>query len=426
MRIKINGEVMIAAALYLLIFYLCLPYSMVILNSLLIRVIVFASAALFIIGMIFLGKEKQLLAFLVLFAFILFYWVITWSVQLDTLTYVYYGFVSLIFVFGATTLYYSEDNDLLRRMFLFITIIYFVTAITSIVGLNVYPLAARELARGSTYDTSLDFTTYKNIYRRMNIVSWSQAYGMLFALPAAWMIWKKKRKVFYVVLLAAISVMLVASQITFAVLLAIVLIAGVLISNQSSTKTIVITIILALAAILILINLDEVLGVVIELSKQVGFDFLATKLNDLRVLLLYGNAVGDAGARGMLYQKSFNTFLNSPLVGLVFKGKASMDQIGYHSEFFDFLGTFGFIGMMVMITSFVAYFRFLKRTEKDSRRDLMIIFLGFMVLFVLNPVFNSPQIFVGAFLYPLLASRYCRIGESEKRHLIPIIIKIHR
>ena len=100
MRIKINGEVLIIGSLYLLVFYLCLPFSMVVLNSILIRLLVIVSAALFVIGLIITNRLKQLIVFLVLFLFTLVYWIITWSVQLDSLSYVYYSFASLLFVFG--------------------------------------------------------------------------------------------------------------------------------------------------------------------------------------------------------------------------------------------------------------------------------------------------------------------------------------
>lgn len=418
MKIKINGEAMIVVAMYLLVFYLCLPFSMTILNSMMIRLTVLISTCLFLLGMIVLNKWKQILSFSILFIFMLLYWQITWRSQLDTISYVYYCFASLIFVFSGMILYYGKNESILRHLFLFITVIYFVTALTSIVGLNVYPLAARELGRGSTYDTSLDFTTYKEIYRKMNIVSWSQAYGMLFAIPVSLMIWKKKKKAFYIVLLTAVSLMIVASQITFAVLLAIVLVAIIIISKENSTKTIFSMAFLAIIGIITFMNLEEVLTAAVNLSEQSGLDFLTTKLNDLKILLVYNSAVGDASARWELYQMSMQTFFASPFFGLMFDSGSSSEMIGFHSEFFDFVGTFGLIGLIVVIVSFAGYFVFLRRTEQGSRRDLTICFLGFIGLFILNPVFNSPQIFVGAFLYPLLASKYCEMCVAKKKQKV--------
>lgn len=422
MKIKINGEVMIAAAMYLLIFYLCLPFSMTMLDSFLIRLIILISTGLFLLGMILLNQWKQILSLFILFLFLFLYWQITWEPHLDAMSYVYYCFVSLAFVFGGMMLYDGMDENLLKHLFLFVTAIYLITAITSIIGLDVYPLAARELARGSTYDTSLDFTTYKEIYRKMNIASWSQAYGMLFAIPVSFMVWKRKRKPFYIALLAAVAIMLVASQITFAVLLAIVLIAASILCSESKNKTIFITLLFSIIAVIILINLEGILTSAVSLSEEAGFEFLTTKLNDMKMLLIHRDAVGDAHARGRLYQTSIKTFFDSPIFGLMAAGSASLNTIGYHSEFFDFIGTFGLVGLFVMITSFVGYFRFLKKTR--CPKELAIIFVGFIGLFIFNPVFNSPQVFAGAFLYPLLACRYCSMRETEKQRKVILRRKV--
>ncbi len=418
MRIKMNGETLIAASMYLLIIYLCLPISMTYLNSVLIRVIVLVSTLAFVAGMAIMNKWKQLAAFAGLFVFTILFWAITWRVQLDTISFVYYCFASLTFVFGGMALYSSGDETMLKRLFIFLTVIYFITAITTILGLNVYPLAARELARGSTYDTSLDFTARKNIYRSMNIASWSQIYGMLFAIPASLFIWKKKRNLFFLVFCVVLGVMMVFSQITFAVLLAIALVFGMLILRESTAKTVIASLVILIIALLVLINLEGILNFAVQVSNDAGLDFLSTKLGDLQTLLLYRNAVGDASSRGELYGRSFDTFLHSPIAGLLIGGKAGLDNIGYHSDFLDMMGTFGLVGLIVMIISVSKYFSFLRRVESDTKRELMIIMIGFLVLFVLNPVFNSPQIFAGAFLYSMLADRFCRMEAKNKKKMI--------
>ncbi len=400
--------------MYLLFFYLCLPFSMILLNSFLIRLLVIVSVGLFAAAQMIMNNWKQLAVFFLLFAFAFLYWLISWRTNLDSDVFVFYCLLSLVFVMGAITLYRSQDEAMLRRLFLFMTILFFVTAITSILGLRVYPLATRELGRGSTYDTSLDFSERKALYRRMNIVSWPQAYGMLFSAAAAMIVWKKKRKFFFLLYVFAVVVMLVASQLTFAVLLTAVLLAALSIRRESKQKTIILSVLLLLVAILLLLNLKTVLTTAVAWSAQTGLDFLSTKLNDLKILLTEKSAMGDASARGALYQKSLNTFLKSPVYGLIGK-KASMEQIGFHSDFFDILGTFGLIGLIVVAVSFAQYRRFIHTTGKENTTDLTIVFLGFAGLFIFNPVLSSPQIFAGAFLYPLLAERYCVFNTAGLR-----------
>lgn len=418
MRIKINGEKFIAISLILLIIYLCLPISMSFLSSLLIRGIVVISSASFLVGMILLNKWKQLMVFAGLFLFAFLFWYKTWITQLDTLAYVFYCFASLIFVFGGIALYSSNNESMLKRLFIFITIIYFVTSITTIAGLNVYPLAVREFARGSTYDTSLDFNLRKNIYRRMNIASWSQIYGMLFAIPTSLFVWKKKKKIFFLALCVSLCLMLAFSQITFAVLMAALLIAGILIFRETRVKTIVSSLVVLAILCIILLNLKAILGFFITFSDAVGLDFLSAKLSDMQTLLLYRNAVGDAGARGELYSRSLDTFLKSPIIGLLSGGKGNLYTIGYHSDFFDMLATFGAVGLVIIISSVLGYFRFLKKINSGFRRDMILIFLCFILLFILNPVINSPQIFAGVFLYPVLGIRYCLMNGKRNRNRV--------
>ena len=118
MRIRLKGEMLIAVSMFLLIFYLCIPISMVFLNSILIYLIVFFAGGFFVAGLVILKKRKYLISHLIIFIFMFFFWRITWSVQLDSVSYVCYCFVSLCFVFGGMILYTSENKALIRVLFL--------------------------------------------------------------------------------------------------------------------------------------------------------------------------------------------------------------------------------------------------------------------------------------------------------------------
>ncbi len=360
-------------------------------------------------------RLKSLICFLILFAFTFLYWQITWRTNLGEISFVYYCFASLSFVFGGMALYSSKNERLIRRLFFYLTFIYFVTAITSIVGLNAYPLATREFGRGSTYDTSLDFEVYKDIYRKMNIASWSQMYGMLFAVPVSLMAWRQRKNPFYIVLCILLIWAVIASQLTFAVLLTLVFIVAMNIPRGKNDKTIIFMLVLLLVTGVILIDFDFLLSLAVDISKDAGFSFLTVKLNDLKILLLEGKAVGDAGARRDLYQTSLNTFFQNPLFGLIADGRATPGEIGFHSEFFDIIGSVGIAGLIIIVTMFIGYGKFLLKIKGDMQRDLLIILIGFIVLFIVNPVFNSPQIFMGAFFYPLISSRYCSFEKKGKR-----------
>ena len=165
MHNKITGERLIAASEALLILYQCLPITISLLNSFLIRGLVLVAAMLFISGLLLLNKWRYLSEFILLFLLTVLFWNTAWRQTSDSLSYVYYCFASLSFAFGGAVTYQHARYYTVRRLFILLTAVYLITAITSIVGLRIYPLAAREMARGSTYDTSLNFETYKTIYR---------------------------------------------------------------------------------------------------------------------------------------------------------------------------------------------------------------------------------------------------------------------
>ena len=414
MHNKITGERLIAASEALLILYQCLPITISLLNSFLIRGLVLVAAVLFISGLLLLNKWRYLFEFVSLFLLTLLFWNTVWRQTSDSSSYVYYCFASLSFAFGGAVIYQHARHYTVRRLFLLLTAVYLITAITSTIGLRIYPLAAREMARGSTYDTSLDFETYKTIYRRMNIAGWGQIYGMLFVIPCCLLLWKRKRNALYLILLAFVELAIVFSQITFAVILSVLFIcAFYLIGRENSFKAVLIVFFAAIVFAVVLLNLNGVLTFAIDLSDKIGFSFLTDKLGDLRQLLVNNQVIGDASSRGELYAASLRSFTQSPLYGLIFDSNVTPDKIGRHSELFDLLGALGMIGAAGILYSVVSYIRFIWSTGKGCRKELLIIFFGFLALFMLNPVFNSPPIFVGAFLYPVLCVKMCLVKDTE-------------
>lgn len=416
MKIKFSGTTLIEISEALLILYLCLPITIALLNSFLIQTICIISSVFFVCGMIKLNRVKQLVVFLVIFIFLLLYWQFAWKFRIESISYLYYCFASVSFVYGGVILYKTNDSKLVQRLFYLLTFIYFITSITTILGLFEFPLACREYAREVAYNPSQDIAVLRKTYRLLNIASWSQVYGMMFAVPSLLLCWKKTKRLLFLAIMLAIELMIFASQITFAFLLSVCLLATSFITIKSGFKFIVFLGVLLIVAGICFINIDFILTIIISATQQLGLSFLTIKLDDLRILLVAKEAVGDAGARFELYQKSIETFFDNPVLGMLFSDNVE-NQIGFHSEFFDFIGVFGLIGIIILGLSFWGYSRFLNCIEKDERKDLRMIYLFFVFLFIFNPVFNSPQVFIGAFLYPILCCRFCKgiVTDNSKR-----------
>ena len=228
------------------------------------------------------------------------------------------------------------------------------------------------------------------------------------------MLGKRKHNALYLTLLAFVELAIAFSQITFAVILSVLFIcAFYLIGRENSFRAVLIIFFAVIVFAVVLLNLDGILTLSIDLSDKIGFSFLTDKLGDLRQLLVNNQVVGDASSRGGLYAASLRSFVQSPLYGLIFDSNVTPDKIGRHSELFDLLGALGMIGAAGILYSVVSYIRFIWSTGKGCRKELLIIFFGFLALFMLNPVFNSPPIFVGAFLYPVLCVKMCLVKDTE-------------
>ena len=88
--------------------------------------------------------------------------------------------------------------------------------------------------------------------------------------------------------------------------------------------------------------------------------------------------------------------------------------IGYHSELFDVIGSMGILGIILIITIAVSWLRFSSCiTDSYKHRFLIVMFIVFCLIFILNPVFYSPQIWIGAFALP--AMLVCKEGELKEK-----------
>ncbi len=389
-----NGEKTSNLAMYIIVVLICFPLSMV-LPGIVRRQIQIFAVSLFILSLILLRKYIYILILSALFCCSYLYYIGSWEEMMSASTFLYNSLICWIIVIYAL-LCINGHLRFDKKLFWLIVLITLITAITTIAGLMRYPLAVRELGRGESYSG----TDIKLLYRKQNIASWSQVYGMAFMQGCFTYFYKETRNKIVLLTIVVTEICLLNSQLTFGILMSFVILALIII-NVKSKKNHLFLLIGAAFAIALLINLESVLRWTIELSNKVGLEMLAPKLIDLYNLVINKSITGDATARLELYLKSFSAFCRYPK-GLYWHGGVQATEIiGYHSEFFDLIGTLGILGVFFMIVCARVWNRKMK-TIRDSyaRRFLLSMFLVFIIMFVLNPVFYSPQIWIGAFALP--------------------------
>ena len=343
------------------------------------------SIGLFIIGILLSSKWKSLLIYIFSVLFFGVYVFSVWQYK--------QGFFTCVFSS-------EEVIDKRDKIIKLVTLVMTITAITTIIGLMKYPLAARELGRSVGYTRTVgNFEQIKWEYRLNNIAGWSQIYGMVYLIPICILLFRSRRKMGYLIPAVICGICIIFSQITFAFILAIVLVFLFSIDFRNSRNSIITLTIVAALIILAYINKDLILRTLIDWTSNGNLEFLSRKLNEL-YLVTQNNITGDAELRFSLYQNSLNVFFEYPVFGYFATGQNTQDVFCYHSDFFDFLGFYGATGIIILAAIVIAYLRYILRFK--NKYVYVTYLITVLILFVLNPIWYSPQIFIGSVMEPFL------------------------
>jgi hypothetical protein len=181
--------------------------------------------------------------------------------------------------------------------------------------------------------------------------------------------------------------------------------------------------ILVLAAVAIILVLsDAVSEILLFLSRLVPED---VSWHEKLISMAQGFMTEDGSVvqgRDELYMISFETFLESPLVGAIFTNTAY--SYGGHSTFLDMLATVGILGttpfILFMISCYKHAIRPLKTREAVS--TVQTSYFIFLLFFFMKNMISSYAIFIALFiLVPILAQRvddYASHKYAEEKGII--------
>ena len=408
---KITSDNIMLFAIVLLVLLTCLPITMCLpgIARNLLQIIAMAS---FFIGLA-KSKDKSMLALFILIVAIMGLRVYeVWQYKSGLVSCVFNVYSGWAFAFYGFSLYKENDKEKCRKIFLFLIILLSIVAITTIIGIQKYPLAVRELGRKTASYSGLrgdDFSALKFEYRIMNIAGWNLLYGMVYVVPAVLYAFMKSKKKYLLVSMFLIELCIVFSQLTFAVLLSIALIVMCVVRPSMQKHVFALDAILVMIGIFAVINLDSIVLLMVTITGGMGMVMLSNKLNDL-FLLLNGVNSGDALSRTEVYSKSLEVFEKHPVFGQSIYGIPGPDMFSFHSDFFDMIAYYGLFGLLLTVIGIVIYYRFISRTSAPKWLTF-VLFMGFLGMYVFNPVWYSPQIFIGTFMMPALLSVI--LPESE-------------
>ena len=419
---KITPARILYIAFILMLVLTCLPITMVF-PGIIRKSMQGLALLLFILG---LGMQRQkaiLLEYIFCCLFFFTYIYNVWGFTQSLFSCLFNTMAGFSFVFYSIYLIYNKDNEenkkYIRKALRAVILVFMITSITTIIGLQRYPLAVRELGRsGSGYaSTGDDFIALKAVYRKMNIAGWNMAFGIVLMCPIFVRLFQITKEKKYIVFLAISEVCVLFSQLTIGLILSVLGIFLALYRPSKKAKDIIILLFVLFIAFIMLFMLDGILLLTVRITNNLNLSFVSDKLKDA-LMLLSGSVGSDASARFDRYSKSLAVFFRYPVMGISIHGVPHDGMFGNHSDIFNLLGYYGGFGIVVMIIMVCRYFNHIKvSVGKNSWIYISQLFI-FILLAVLNPVWYSPQVFIGAMLMPTLVEHY------QKKRTAHIRIKI--
>ena len=201
---------------------------------------------------------------------------------------------------------------------------------------------------------------------------------------------------------------IILSQLMFAILMSgILILIGLINKNKKGILLRVIPIIVV--ALVLWFEREQILSWLYDLIHGSKFSVLSLRVKNIYDLLVNKDTSGDAGARFELYKLSLTSFLHYPLGRFLCGTKGVLDEIGFHSEFCDLIGTLGVFGVIIIILTVSVFWRKIKCISNIFDKRYYISMVGvFLIMFIINPIIPYPQIWLTSLVVPLVAIEQMR------------------
>ncbi len=316
----------------------------------------------------------------------------------DNFEYEFYGMLQIL-LFPLLSLYLMRNcsKKTLKRIIILICLSYFITAITTYIGNQIFPLASRTLATLGQDDETLMYDTYM----KMNIGGFNFTYTLVLITPIL-MYMIRNKKIFFIIgvaLIAIFSVVIVTTEYTTALLsFAMTVICLIFMRKKFGWK--IVALILTGVILFVFVFDQYILPYLENFIGVFESEAIDTRLLELsKFTTNQASYEGDIGSRWELYNMSWESFYDSPIIG------SSDAKVGGHSYVFDNLGKFGVVGLFGMIIMFRHINKsFYKPFKKSDIYGYVCFSLGLAIMLaILNPKDNIPVI---TFIIPILASYY--------------------
>lgn len=375
--LKTNKITTITLLIFVILAYSIMPIVSRLFSAYLTTYAYLAVVLVTVLAVLLIGKQDFLInLFPIIIPLIILNVLIYFSTNPSIIMWVYSLLLNILAIVIGIYVIQSYDTKLLKILTYFILVIHAITALTTIVGLNENPDAARYLA---TVADSNEADAVK--YGFMNIGGFEFVYSVALIYPAIIYGFKRKKiHVSIVIIYAVIDFILVINTgYTIALLLFIASTVFVFFRNNLTVKNVVIIFVITLLVSLLVFPLFSYL--LNALADVIGNETIAERLRDLA-----GGREGLEASednRLALYMMSLTSFITHPLFGGMFNSVS----IGGHSEILDKIAQYGIFGLIAIVLIYNAiYKKFFKVYKNESGYGYVFwIFMQAVILSVLNP-----------------------------------------
>lgn len=249
-----------------------------------------------------------------------------------------------------------------------------ITAVTTIIGLQANPDAARYLA------TVSDANEEKNVlYNFMNIGGYGFVYSFALIYPAVIYGFKRKKinVVFLIVFIVLDLLLVLGAGYTIALLLFIISTVFVFLRRDITVKEIIAILIIAVLAIIVVFPL--LARGLKALADVIDNDNISERLKDI--------AGGKEGLEASednrleLYLMSINSFFSQPIFGGMFEGVS----LSGHSYILDTVAQYGLFGIIALIFIYRAIYKKFFAPYKN-RQGYGFVFWTFLQIIILSTI----------------------------------------
>ncbi|GAB6147246.1 hypothetical protein JCM12294_46920 [Desulfocicer niacini] len=305
----------------------------------------------------------------------------------------------------------SKDYRGLTFVLIFTLFFIIITSLTSIIGIYIYPMAARD---GSSYRIFLISPGLRNYYRSIGIGDYNFFTPLSLIFPVMIYSFKKKwnKNSFRIKVLLGLMVLLfmyaiVQAKFTMALLVSFILLIVSINLSRMQNYRLSGALLFILPLFLLLLSLTPITYFTDALFNFSGLfkdTILEERIIDLALTLKnpvidYQENASHAGQRLGRIPLLWNSFLKNPIFGTGF--------LTSHAFWFDRLSMLGLVGIMPWVLIFINQIKYtLKNLNQDIKPYYVLSIFTFIMIGMVNHVVSFQIFAVIFFLVPSFAHIY--------------------